>query len=198
MVPGRPARHPAQRPARRRHSGRVQPGAVYARSPRRTHRGVAARERAGHRAGAGHARLLGDVDRPRQRIGRSGDRERYMEVNRKFADAVVEEAKTSDPIVLVQDYHFALLPRMIRDKLPDATIITFWHTPWPNPEAFGICPWREELLDGLLGSSILGFHTQFHCNNFVDTVDRTLEARVGREAFTVTFRGRRTAGHRHP
>ncbi len=91
--------------------------------------------------------------------------------------------------MLVQDYHFALLPRMIREALPAATIITFWHIPWPNPEAFAICPWREELLDGLLGSSILGFHTQFHCNNFVDTVDRQLEARVDRETFTVSYRG---------
>ena len=91
-------------------------------------------------------------------------------------DAVVKEATSPDPIVLVQDYHLALLPRMVREALPDATIITFWHIPWPNPEAFAICPWREELLDGLLGSSILGFHTQFHCNNFVDTVDRQLEA----------------------
>ncbi len=98
------------------------------------------------------------------------------------------EAKTDNPIVLVQDYHFALLPRMIRERLPEATIITFWHIPWPNPEAFAICPWREELLDGLLGSSILGFHTQFHCNNFVDTVDRLLEARVDRETFTVSLR----------
>ena len=70
--------------------------------------------------------------------------------------------------MLVQDYHFALLPRMIRERLPKATIITFWHIPWPNPEAFAICPWRVELLDGLLGSDILGFHTQFHCNNFLD------------------------------
>ena len=89
--------------------------------------------------------------------------------------------KTKDPVVLVQDYHFALLPRMIRDRLPNATIMTFWHIPWPNPEAFAICPWRHELLEGLLGSSILGFHTQFHCNNFLDTVDRQLEARVDRE-----------------
>ena len=129
---------------------------------------------------------------------RSGDRERYMEVNRKFADAVVEEAKPSDPIVLVQDYHFALLPRMIRDRLPEATIITFWHIPWPNPEAFGICPWRKELLDGLLGSSILGFHTRFHCNNFLDTVDRTLEARVDRETLEVTYGGKSTAVKRYP
>ena len=78
---------------------------------------------------------------------------------------------------------------MIRERLPDATIITFWHIPWPNPEAFAICPQREELLDGLLGSSILGFHTQFHCNNFLDTVDRQLEARVDRETFAVSYRG---------
>jgi trehalose 6-phosphate synthase len=100
--------------------------------------------------------------------------------------------------VLVQDYHFALLPRMVREQLPRATIITFWHIPWPNPEAFAICPWRNELLDGMLGSSILGFHTQFHCNNFLDTVDRTLEARVDRESFTVTRNGQRTQVHRYP
>jgi trehalose 6-phosphate synthase len=129
---------------------------------------------------------------------RSTDFERYRAVNLKFAEAVVQEAKTSDPIVLVQDYHFALLPRMIRDRLPDATIISFWHIPWPNPEAFGICPWREELLDGMLGSSIMGFHTQFHCNNFLDTVDRYMEARVDRESFTVTLRGEQTAVHRYP
>jgi trehalose 6-phosphate synthase len=129
---------------------------------------------------------------------RSGDRKQYIEANRKFAQAVVEEAKTPDPIVLVQDYHFALLPRMIRDRLPEATVITFWHIPWPNPEAFAICPWRVELLDGLLGSSILGFHTRFHCINFLDTVDRTLEARVDRETFEVTYGGKSTAVKRYP
>ena len=125
---------------------------------------------------------------------RASDFEQYRIVNRKFADAVKAEAKTPDPVVLVQDYHFALLPRMIRDRLPEATVISFWHIPWPNPEAFAICPWRAELLDGLLGSSILGFHTQFHCNNFLDTVDRMLEARVDRESFTISFRGESTSG----
>jgi trehalose 6-phosphate synthase len=129
---------------------------------------------------------------------RTSDWEQYVKVNRAFARAVTEEARSPDPIVLVQDYHFALLPRMIRESLPDATIVTFWHIPWPNPEAFGICPWREELLDGLLGSSILGFHTQFHCNNFVDTVDRLLEARTDRETFTVSYQGERTAVKRYP
>jgi trehalose 6-phosphate synthase len=129
---------------------------------------------------------------------RSSDWTYYERVNRKFADAVVKEANSDDPIVLVNDYHLALVPRMVREKLPDATIITFWHIPWPNPEAFAICPWRQELLDGLLGSSILGFHTQFHCNNFVDTVDRQLEARVDRETFNVSYTGQTTAVKRYP
>jgi trehalose 6-phosphate synthase len=129
---------------------------------------------------------------------RATDWEQYVAVNRKFAEAVVQEATSSDPIVMVQDYHLALVPRFIRDMLPNATIVTFWHIPWPNPEAFSICPWREELLQGLLGSSILGFHTQNHCNNFVDTVDRLLEARVDRESFTVSFQGEPTAVKRYP
>ncbi len=129
---------------------------------------------------------------------RATDWEQYVAVNRKFAEAVVQEATSSDPIILVQDYHLALVPRFIRDMLPNATIVTFWHIPWPTPEAFSICPWREELLDGLLGSSILGFHTQNHCNNFVDTVDRLLEARVDRESFAVTYQGEPTAVKRYP
>ena len=131
-------------------------------------------------------------------IFRSSDWTQYEAVNRKFAKAVVAESKTKNPIVLVQDYHFALLPRMIREELPEAIIITFWHIPWPNPESFAICPWRESIIDGLLGSSILGFHTQFHCNNFLDTVDRLLEARVDRESFDVSLNGRLTAVRRYP
>jgi trehalose 6-phosphate synthase len=129
---------------------------------------------------------------------RAPDWEHYKTVNRRFADVVADEARTDDPIVLVQDYHFALLPRMVRERLPRATIITFWHIPWPNPEAFGICPWREEVLEGMLGSSILGFHTQFHCNNFFDTVDRFLEARVDRETFTISYGGDPTEVRRYP
>jgi len=116
---------------------------------------------------------------------RASDWAHYVAVNRKFADAVIAEAKTPNPVVLVQDYHFALLPRMVRERLPEATIITFWHIPWPNPEVFGICPWREEILAGLLGSSILGFHTQFHCLNFLDSVDRFLECQIDREHSTI-------------
>ena len=129
---------------------------------------------------------------------RSSDWKQYVRVNERFARAVVEEARSPNPIVLLQDYHFALLSRMVHEALPGATIVAFWHIPWPNPEAFAICPWREELLDGLLGSNILGFHTQFHCNNFVDTVDRLVEARTDREMFTVSYRGKLTAVKRYP
>jgi len=129
---------------------------------------------------------------------RTSDWEQYVAVNEKFAATVVEEASTDDPVILVQDYHFALLPKLIRKKLPHATIITFWHIPWPNAEAFGICPWREEILEGLLGSSIMGFHTQFHCNNFIDTVDRYLETRIDREAVTISYGGKTTAVQSYP
>src|SRR3989442_982389 len=131
-------------------------------------------------------------------IFRTSDWEQYVNVNRKFASTVEQESNSPNPIVLVQDYHLALLPRMIREALPAATIISFWHIPWPNPEAFAICPWRDELLDGLLDSTILGFHTQFHVNNFVDTVDRFLEARVDRETFSVSYRGKPTSVKRYP
>src|SRR5262245_6755695 len=89
---------------------------------------------------------------------RQEDWHQYIAINQRFADVVVEEATSKDPVVLVHDYHFALLPRLIRQRLPNATILTFWHIPWPNSETFGICPWREQVIDGLLGSTILGFH----------------------------------------
>ncbi|MBK6485948.1 MAG: trehalose-6-phosphate synthase [Gemmatimonadetes bacterium] len=113
-------------------------------------------------------------------VFRASDWAHYRLINERFADAVVAEASVDDPIVLVQDYHFALAPRMIRQRLPRATIITFWHIPFPNAERFGICPWREELLEGLLGSSIVGFHTQGHCNQFLEAVDTFVESRIDR------------------
>ena len=126
------------------------------------------------------------------------DFDHYRRVNQKFADAVCDEVDRDDPIILVQDYHFALAPRMIRNRLPRATIITFWHIPWPNAERFGICPFHAELLDGLLGSSIVGFHTQLHCNNFVDSVDRFLESRIDRPAQAVVQGGMRTLVRAYP
>ncbi|MFO0611864.1 MAG: trehalose-6-phosphate synthase [Polyangiaceae bacterium] len=131
-------------------------------------------------------------------VFRAEDWERYVEVNRKFAAAVCEEVDTDDPIVLVQDYHFALAPRMIRERLPRATIIAFWHIPWPNAERIGICPWRDELLSGLLGASVVGFHTQQHCNNFVDSVDAFMESRIDRETQAVVQGSRRTLVRPYP
>jgi trehalose 6-phosphate synthase len=131
-------------------------------------------------------------------VFRSEDWTHYVNVNRKFANAVCQEVDRDDPIVLVQDYHFALAPRMIRETLPRATIITFWHIPWPNAERIGICPWREELLSGLLGSSVVGFHTQLHCNNFIDSVDAFMESRIDREAQAVVQGGRRTLVRPYP
>lgn len=129
---------------------------------------------------------------------RLSDWECYKAVNARFADAVIEEARVKDPVVLVQDYHFALLPKMIRERLPMATVITFWHIPWPNPESFSVCPWHEEILEGMLGSSILGFHTRFHCRNFMDSVDRFLEARIRLEDSTISYSGALTQVNSYP
>ncbi|NBD22107.1 trehalose-6-phosphate synthase [Aquabacterium fontiphilum] len=131
-------------------------------------------------------------------VFREEDWLQYQRVNARFADAIVAEARSDDPVILVQDYHFALLPRMLRERLPRATIITFWHIPWPNPESFGICPWAREILQGMLGSTILGFHTRYHCQNFLETVDRFLESRITRENATVTYQGHRTKVRDYP
>jgi trehalose-6-phosphate synthase len=131
-------------------------------------------------------------------VFRESDWQHFRAVNQRFADAVVAEARSDDPIILVQDYHFALLPAMIRAQLPKATILTFWHIPWPNPESFGICPWRKEILEGMLGSTILGFHTRFHCKNFMETVDRYLEARIEHEHSTISFRDDDTLVESYP
>jgi trehalose 6-phosphate synthase len=129
---------------------------------------------------------------------RSEDWKYYQSVNQKFADAVCEEVVGDDPIVLVQDYHFAVLPRLVRERLPRATVIMFWHIPWPNSQRFGICPWRKELLEGMLGASILGFHTQSDCNSFLDSVDRFLEARIDRDQNAVSQRGHTTLVRPYP
>ena len=121
---------------------------------------------------------------------RAADWAHYQLVNRKFADAALEEMRgIESPIVLVQDYHFALVPRLIKSQRADARVAMFWHIPWPNAEAFGICPWQRELLDGLLGADLMGFHTQAHCNNFLETVDRALESQIDWEGFTARRHG---------
>jgi len=124
---------------------------------------------------------------------------RYQQVNRRFADAVLEEMEGTDsPILLAQDYHFALLPRMVKEARPDARVAIFWHIPWPNPEVFAICPWQRDLLDGLLGADLIGFQVQSHCNNFLETVDRGVEALTEWDRFAVNRQGHITRVRPYP
>ncbi len=117
----------------------------------------------------------------------------YQKVNEKFAEALLREiADEESPLVLIQDYHLALLPLLVKGKRPDARVALFWHIPWPNPEAYGICPWHQEILMGMLGADVMGFHIQFHCNNFLDTVDRFLESKIDLEHFSVCRGGHTT------
>jgi trehalose 6-phosphate synthase len=113
----------------------------------------------------------------------------YQEVNRKFAEVVAHEAASADPVILIQDYHFALLPGQLRPRRPKATIALFWHIPWPNAETFGLCPWKREMLSNLLMADVLGFHTLYHCQNFLSTVDRFVECQIDQERMTVALQG---------
>jgi len=114
----------------------------------------------------------------------------YQKVNEKFGLAILEEIEDIEsPLILVQDYHFALLPYLIKEKRPDAKVAIFWHIPWPNPETYGICPWVREMLIGMLGADLIGFHIQLYCNNFLDTVDRFLESKIDWEQFSISRKG---------
>lgn len=120
------------------------------------------------------------------------DWESYKKVNQIFADNVLAEVGDRKAFVFVQDYHLALLPKLIKGGNPKVTVAQFWHIPWPNPEVFRICPWLEEIVEGLLGNDLLGFHIPYHCNNFLDTVDRTIQAKVDREKYEVHLGDRKT------
>ena len=129
---------------------------------------------------------------------RADDFTTYWRVNAQFADAVVNEATSDSPLVMVQDYYFALAPLLIRERLPQARIVTFWHVPWPDWQAFEICPWGRYLLEGLLGSSILGFQTPLDCRNFVETVERCLGAHIDRHHEAITYDGRQVLVRAYP
>jgi trehalose-6-phosphate synthase len=120
---------------------------------------------------------------------RASDWRAYEEVNAKFADVVAAESSTDSPVILIQDFHFALLPQLTRKRIPKATIALFWHIPWPNAETFGVCPWKRDMLLNMLSADILGFHTRYHCQNFLDAVDRFVECQIDHEHMTVTLQG---------
>ncbi len=117
----------------------------------------------------------------------------YREANELFAEAVLEEAEGQPAFVFIQDYHLALLPRMLKRGNPNLMIAHFWHIPWPNFEAFRAFPWKDELLEGLLGNDLLGFHLRYHCTNFLQTIDRSVEALVDKEHGNVSKGGHMTA-----
>ena len=116
----------------------------------------------------------------------------YRKVNQIFAEVLLQEVGDGKAVVLVQDYHFALLSRLIKEQNPKLTIGQFWHIPWPPHEIFRTCPWQKEILDGLLGNDLLGFHVQSYCDNFLETVEHSLEAKIDRDKLTVTYRGKDT------
>ena len=132
-------------------------------------------------------------------IFRPEDWLQYQRINQRFADAVLQEmADVDSPILLAQDYHLALVPKMVKEVRPDARVAIFWHIPWPNAEVFGICPWQRELIEGLLGADLIGFHIQSHCNNFLETVDRALEALTEWDRFAVSRQGHLTRVRPYP
>ena len=129
---------------------------------------------------------------------RADDFTSYWRVNAQFAEAVAAAAEGDSPLVLVQDYHFALAPLLLREHKPNARIVTFWHIPWPDWQMFEICPWGRYLLEGLLGSSIAGFQTPLDCRNFIETVERCLGAHIDRHHEAITYDGRQILVRAYP
>lgn len=123
----------------------------------------------------------------------------YVSVNRRFAESIMEEIGGRKAFIWVQDYHLCLLPKMIKEMAGDQVIIAhFWHIPWPSYEVFRICPHKDEILEGLLANDLIGFHTHYHCNNFIEVVDRHLESKIDRERFSITRRNHETMVRPYP
>jgi trehalose-6-phosphate synthase len=120
---------------------------------------------------------------------RESDWQQYKAVNARFADTIAAESGKREAVLLIQDFHFALLPKLVRKRGVKTTIAMFWHIPWPNAETFGVCPWKKDLLLSMLQADILGFHTLYHCQNFLATVDRFVECQIDHERMTVTLQG---------
>ncbi len=125
-------------------------------------------------------------------VFRESDWQMYKKVNQKFADSVLAELPAKNPFVFIQDYHFMLLGKMIKNKRADTRIALFWHIPWPNTEVFSTCPYQEQILEGMLACDLIGFHVQSHCNNFLETANKLLESRVDTEKFSVVRFGKET------
>ncbi len=105
----------------------------------------------------------------------------YIRVNEIFSKEIARIAKPQD-IIWIHDYHLMLLPQLLRDRLPEATIGFFLHIPFPSSEVFRILPTRKDIIQGLIGSDLIGFHTYDYAYHFIQTVRRLLghEASMGR------------------
>ncbi len=119
-------------------------------------------------------------------VFKNSDWEYYCEVNKKFAKAILEEIGDKKAFVWIQDYHFTLLAKYLKEMAPGRLVVAhFWHVPWPNHEVFRICPQKQHILEGMLANDLLGFHIRYHCDNFMDTIDRELQCKINRERFSI-------------
>ncbi len=118
--------------------------------------------------------------------------QRYFEVNRKFADSIIPEIKNDKDVIWIQDYHFTVLPYMLRQRMRDLTISLFWHIPWPPWEIFRVIPQRHEILKGMLGCDLIAFHINRYCQNFLETVEQELDAIVDRRNNRISYEGHET------
>lgn len=116
----------------------------------------------------------------------------YKIVNKKFADTILDVVKDKKAFVWIQDYHLMLLGKLLKTRNKNLMTAHFFHIPWPNPEAFRICPQKIDLLKGLLANDLLGFHIRYHCGNFMETVKSEMEARVDTEKTSITYGGHET------
>jgi trehalose 6-phosphate synthase len=115
--------------------------------------------------------------------------ERYRRINRRFAEAVLEEVREREAVVWVQDYHLALAPHLIRSRRPDISLAHFWHIPWPPIDIFRLAPQANYLLRGLLANDLMGFHLPGFSDNFLRCARRIAGATVDWEARTATLNG---------
>ncbi len=119
----------------------------------------------------------------------AGQWKSYHHVNESFATRAVREARRGDAL-WIQDFHLALTPGMIRERRPDLPIGIFWHVPFPPVELFRVFPWRRELLNGMLGSDLIGFHTTQYAKHFSDSCERVLGAEVDHARGEIRYQSR--------
>jgi len=123
---------------------------------------------------------------------RTEDWDAYQDINARFARAIHSELGATESPVFIQDYHLALVAPALRALRPDTRTALFWHIPWPYPDRLRICPWRRELVAGLLANDLLAFQVERDRRNFLMAAEEELNAEVELESSRVRFNGRTT------